>query len=302
MINGSIDKNRKNPKVLVENKITFSGPETELSIYDTFEQANRVALKSDQLLFCGMVTGKKVMHSPADQFETAFFPHESFVMAPDKMVEIDFPEAKFNQPTTCLAIEISTDRISQIAESLNADSPIAQTYGEWQYNHHLVHTHHNSQTQALLNRIVQIYTENHQDRNCMIDLAISELTIRLLRHQTRGFLLHHSEQEPDNNGLNAALYYINHHMTETLNIEHLCRIACMSRSKFFHQFKAHLGCSPIAYQQQIRLKQAVELIKQGKQITHVCFALGYSNTSHFSRVFKQFYGISPSAYKNRHLL
>ncbi|KGJ99069.1 helix-turn-helix domain-containing protein [Thalassotalea sp. ND16A] len=301
MIHGSIDKNRKKPKVLVENKITFSGPDTELSIFDTFEQANRVALKSDQLLFCGMVSGKKVMHSPNDKFETAFYPHESFVMAPDNMVEIDFPEAKLNQPTTCLAIEISTDRISQVAQRLNAQSPIEQVYGEWQYKPHLVHTHHNGQTQALLHRIVQIYSENHQDRNCMIDLAISELTIRLLRHQTRDFLLHHSAQEPDNNGLNTALHYINHHLPETLDIDHLCRIACMSRSKFFQQFKAHLGCTPIAYQQQIRLKHAATLIEHGKQITHVCFALGYSNSSHFSRSFKQFYGMSPSAFKNRHL-
>ena len=59
MIKETITSRRQNPKVLVENKISFAGPETELSIYDTFEQADRVKLKSDQLLFCGMVTGKK---------------------------------------------------------------------------------------------------------------------------------------------------------------------------------------------------------------------------------------------------
>ncbi|QIR13428.1 AraC family transcriptional regulator [Shewanella aestuarii] len=288
------------PKVLVENKISFAGPDTELSIYDTFEQASRVALKSDQMLFCSMVTGKKVMHSQ-DDYQAAFYPHESFVMAPNQAVEIDFPEAKLHQPTRCLAIEITPEHVQQVAKKLNAITPKDKQYGDWQYQQSLLHTHHNQQTQVLLERIVGIFTENHQDRSYLIDLAVSELIVRLLRDQTRDFLLHHSEQDPEFNGLNHALQYIKQNMTDTLDIDAICRKACMSRSKFFNQFKAHLGCTPMAYQQQMRLKKAAELIAQGQQITQVCFSLGYSSASHFSRLFKQFYGISPTEYKSRHM-
>ncbi len=301
MIKETLQTQRGNPKVLVENKISFAGPETELSIYDTFEQANRVQLKSDQLLFCGMVTGKKVMHDEGIAYESEFLPHESFVMAPNHIVEIDFPEAQLDKPTTCLAVEISVDKINQILSNLEQHSPLEKAYGHWHYNQHLVHTHHNAQTQALLNRIVQIYTENHQDRNCMIDLAISELTIRLLRHQTRDFIISHTSQAPDDNSLNAAIHFIHQNLAQSLNIDELCKIACMSRTKFFHQFKTHLGCTPAVYQQQVRLKKAAAMIKQGKQITQVCFELGYGNASHFSRCFKQFFGLSPSNFRARHL-
>ena len=51
MITPIIENLRKAPQVLVENKISFAGPESELSIYDTYQQAQRVKLKSDQLLF-----------------------------------------------------------------------------------------------------------------------------------------------------------------------------------------------------------------------------------------------------------
>lgn len=301
MIKETITSRRQNPKVLVENKISFAGPETELSIYDTFEQADRVKLKSDQLLFCGMVTGKKVMHDQNLAFETEFFPHESFVMAPDQTVEIDFPEAKLDQPTTCLAIEISTDKIMQTLSNLEQNNPLEKTYGDWQYHPNLVHTHHNAQTQELLNRIVKIYTENHQDRSWMIDLAISELTIRLLRHQTRDFIISHAEKLPDGNGINASLQFIHQKLVEAIDIEELCKIACMSRTKFFQQFKQHLGCTPAVYQQQLRLKKAAEQIKRGERITQICFNLGYANSSHFSRCFKQFFGLSPSQYRARHL-
>jgi len=300
MIHGTILKHRQNPKVLVENKISFAGPETELCIYDTFEVANRVKLQADQLLFCGMVTGKKVMHDEKDVYESPFLPHESFVMAPKQVVEIDFPEAKLEQPTTCLAIEISVEKIKQVVEMLNRVNPLQEDYGYWQYDQTMLHTHHNSETQALLNRIVSIYTESHPDRSMLIDLAISELTVRLLREQTRQFIIKHSEETPDCNGLNAALFEIQKKLSAPLDIEHLCKLACMSRTKFFEQFKLHLGCTPVAYQQQLRLKRAADLIKQGKQITHVCYDLGYVNASHFSRSFKQHYGLCPSEYKQRH--
>jgi len=301
MITQAIDNVRQPPKVLVENKLSFAGPESELSIYDTYQQANKVQLKSDQLLFCAMVTGKKVMHSTLDNFHGEFLPHESFIMAPGSSVEIDFPIAKIAEPTTCLAIEISSDRVQQVSAMLNQQQPLNQAFGHWQYDQKLVHTHHNSETQNVLNRIVQIYSENHPDRSAMVALAVSELTIRLLHQQTREFILAFSNQEPDHNGLSAALNHIELHLNESLNIDHLARIACMSRTKFFHEFKLHLGCSPMAFQSQSRLKQAAILLKKGQQVTQTCFALGFTNTSHFSRCFKKFYGISPRQYKERSL-
>ncbi|MEH6442590.1 MAG: AraC family transcriptional regulator [Oceanospirillaceae bacterium] len=299
MIREILKQHRQAPQVLVENKVSFAAAESELSIYDTFEQASRVQLISDQLLFCGMVSGKKVMHANQDSFQCDFFPHESFVMAPNNPVEIDFPIACIQHPTTCLAVEISTDRVKQVVNGLNAVSPLSQYQREWQYETELVHTHHNTQTQALLNRIVQIYTENHQDRSFMVDLAVTELIVRLLRHQTREFIIEHSNTQPDHNGLNAVVSHIKQNLAQNLNIDELCKLACMSRTKFFTKFKQSLGCTPKGFLYQLRLKQAATMLKGGKNITTTCFATGYSNTSHFSRSFKAFYGMSPTQYKNR---
>ncbi len=301
MITQINDKSRKSPQVLVENKISFAGPESELSIYDTYQQANRVQLKSEQLLFCAMVSGKKVMHSSEENFDSDFLPHESFIMTPDSSVEIDFPIAKLTKPTTCLAIEISSDRIKQVAASLNEQQPLNKEFGYWSYDNNLVHTHHNAQTQELLNRIVQVYGENHPGRSAMIALAVSELTIRLLHHQTRDFILSFCQQQPDHNGLSAVIQFIEQHLNENLEVDDLARLACMSRTKFFNEFKQHLGCTPMAFQLQSRLKKAATMLKSGEKVTTSCFALGFTNPSHFSRCFKQFYGLTPRQYKERHL-
>lgn len=300
LLSQTIDNIRKSPQVLVENKLSFAGPDSELGIYDTYEVANKVKLSSDQLLFCAMVSGKKIMHSEHSTSAQEFLPHQSFIIAPHSSVAIDFPEAQLIQPTTCLAIELSTERVNQIANTLDAQQPLNNEYGSWQYQPKILHSHHNTGTQNVLNRIVHLYSEDHVDRNIMIELALSELTIRLLREQTREFILQFTNKDPEHNGINAALAFIHQHLSDVINIDELARVACMSRTKFFAQFKQHLGCTPIAYQQQIRLKTAAVKLAQGQQITQTCFALGFVNTSHFSRCFKQLFGLSPRQYKARY--
>lgn len=287
----------RQPKVLVENKVSFAAENSELSIYDTYEKAERVGLISDQLMFCGMVTGKKIMHADNEDIHTSFLPHESFVMAPNQMVEIDFPEAQIHEPTTCLAIEITPERVHKVAELLTQTSPINKDYGPWHYRSAILHSHHTVETQSLLNRIVQIYSENHPDRSLMIDLAVTELSARLLRHQTRDFIVAYSEKDPEVNGLNAVISHIMNHLADPLDVELLTKLACMGRTKFFNVFKQHLGCTPIVFQQQERLKMAAKLLLSGTQITETCFTVGFLNTSHFSRVFKQFYGVTPKQYQ-----
>ena len=121
----NLDKKRQQLDVLIENKVTFSADSSELSIYDTYESAQKVALHSNELLFCAMLTGKKIMHVESSQYHKAFLPHESFVVAPQNKVLIDFPQASLNRPTTCLAIEISRDKINDVSKALNMKQRIA---------------------------------------------------------------------------------------------------------------------------------------------------------------------------------
>ncbi|MGB1239029.1 MAG: helix-turn-helix domain-containing protein [Pseudomonadales bacterium] len=299
MIREILRAQRKAPKVLVENKISFAAQDSELSIYDTFAPATDVDLASDQLLFCGMVSGQKVMHGEHGRFSCNFYPHESFVMAPNSPVSIDFPGASPRAPTTCLAIEICPDKVQRIAAELESRALLEQNYPEPEPRT-LIHTSHSQQIQGLLERIVQIYTENHQDRSYMIELAVSELIVRLLRQQTREFLIGHSEAEPEHNGINAAVHYISKHLDQPLNVEQLAKIACMSRTKFFCHFRSALSCTPQEFLYQLRLKHAAQLLTQGNSVTAACYASGYNNCSHFSRSFRQHYGVSPSQYRTRH--
>jgi len=295
----------REPQVLIENKVSFAGPDSEVSIYDTYEAASRVKLGSGELLFCGMIAGRKIMHSPILQANNRiqyqsqeFLPHESFVMAPGRKVEIDFPDAKLNSPTTCLTVEISTDRVNRISQQLNESLPMFDLAEQWQTRAPVLHTRHTTETQGLLTRLTRLFTENHPDRNILIDLNISELVIRMLRHKTRDFLLAYCSKDPEANSLIAALDWINRNLSKPLNIDQLCRRAGMSRSRLYVEFKDKLGCSPVELQQQLRLKQAAERIKNGEAFTRISYDLGFNTPSHFCHRFRKFFGCTPSQYKS----
>ncbi|AQP98860.1 AraC family transcriptional regulator [Pseudoalteromonas aliena] len=292
MHTSQLNKKRQQLDVLIENKVSFAADNSELSIYDTYQSAQKVALHSNELLFCAMLSGKKVMHVESSQYHKAFLPHESFVLAPEQGVLIDFPQASMSTPTTCLAIEISKDKITSVANALNMQQNFAHD-GLFEYVPQLVHTQHNIQTQQLLERMVHLFNEQGAQRHYLIDLSLNELITRLLQQQSRELLLASCDKPRLKTTVSDALLYIEEHLSETLDINTLCKIACMSRSKFYQQFKLAFGTSPALWQQQLRLKKARAQLLQGHAISNVCFDVGFNSTSHFSRLFKQTFGIAP---------
>lgn len=286
----------RRPTELVENRVCFAGPQAELSIYDTYEQAQKVSLKSDSLLYCGMVTGAKVMHTKNAQ-DIPFLPHESFILAPKEEVFIDFPEAHLERPTTCLTVEISQERIAQICDRMN---DVTQISGLSPIDPNKpLHTLHTQGTQQVIDRLVSDFVQNDPDRDLLVDFGVSELVTRILRHHGREALLKFTQLMPDANGLTHALNYIESNLAMPLDIDALSKLACMSRSRFYQEFKRHLGCTPNEYQHQRRMSMALDYLKQRRSVTEVSMELGYQSLSHFSRRFHQHFGVSPRQIQNQ---
>ncbi|MFD1384625.1 AraC family transcriptional regulator [Rhodanobacter aciditrophus] len=283
----------RQPTQLVENRVCFAGPHAELSIYDTYEQAQRVSLKADSLLYCGMIKGAKVMHTHYQE-DIPFMPHESFILAPDEEVFIDFPEARLELPTTCLTVEISKERIAQICDRMNdVMNPNGLSQIAPLDPNKPLHTLHTQATQQVIDRLVSDFVQNDPDRDLLVDFGVSELVTRILRHHGREALLQFTKAMPDASGLTQALNHIENNLSQPLDIDQISRLSCMSRSRFYQEFKRHLGCTPNEYQHQRRMAIALQRLKQRRSVTEVSVELGYQSLSHFSRRFHQHFGITP---------
>lgn len=98
--------------------------------------------------------------------------------------------------------------------------------------------------------------------------------------------------------LRTVTAYIDAHLQDALSIQDLAAIACLSPYHFAHMFKASTGQPPHQYVLQRRLEHAKSLMAQNQSsLTDIASACGFANSSHFSRRFKQYFGITPSQYR-----
>ncbi|MBL4675589.1 MAG: helix-turn-helix transcriptional regulator [Mucilaginibacter sp.] len=97
------------------------------------------------------------------------------------------------------------------------------------------------------------------------------------------------------------LLYIRNEVLKDLSVPpvlaELTQIAAMSETKLKLLFKQTFGSSIYNYFQQARMEEAAFLLKQGSHsVAEVGYELGFSNLSHFSRLFEKHYGLNPKRY------
>jgi AraC-like DNA-binding protein len=70
------------------------------------------------------------------------------------------------------------------------------------------------------------------------------------------------------------------------SVFHLCRV-----------FKRHTGQTIHGYRNQLRLRRALDLLRDTDDILGVAMTLGYSGHSHFTAAFHRVFGMTPSRYR-----
>lgn len=103
--------------------------------------------------------------------------------------------------------------------------------------------------------------------------------------------------------MSKVMKTINNHLADpTLNVEMLAANVGMSRVHMHRKLKELTNQSARDFIRSIRLKQAANLLREKNlSVSEVAYATGFSNLSHFSNTFRDFYGISPSEYKEQQM-
>jgi AraC family transcriptional regulator len=101
--------------------------------------------------------------------------------------------------------------------------------------------------------------------------------------------------------MNRVIDHIQKHLNDQLELEHLAAIACFSPFHFHRLFRAWIGETLHAFVHRLRLKRAAEelVFNRSKSITAIALDCGFSGSSFFARAFKEAFGVSATAWKNR---
>lgn len=104
--------------------------------------------------------------------------------------------------------------------------------------------------------------------------------------------------ERDIRRMQQVAEYVMAHYVHTITLDDIAAHIGMNRSAFCTFFKRNKGMTFSQFVTQYRLKTACGLLKTSqKQVSEICFSVGFNDLPHFIRVFTATYGVSPTKFR-----
>ncbi len=261
----------------------INGLETDFLriFYYDFEKYYKEKYKTyEYIRLCTILSGKKNIKIGDKRYK--YDKNQIMLLSPYSEVEMEIVE-----PTKALVIEISDNLIEDVKNKINLDFNI---------------TSHRKFSQLLLKRkdvkfnhslkkILDISLGECEDKGFLIDLYSQQLIYEMLHMKELNFILNNNFSNP----INKSIKIMRDNIFEKITITDIAERLNMSVSNFSSKFKNEVCISPNIYLRRLKLNKAKEMLKY-KNVTQVASELGYDNISHFIKLFKEYYGITPKQY------
>ena len=152
---------------------------------------------------------------------------------------------------------------------------------------------------SLLTQLMQ--EQEHLDKysSDLIIALLTQLLINLLRSKDSpaSRLKASNSVHSENEIIRRAQQYISTHIREKLSVPTVSRMVDVSPSYLTALFHKNLQISPGEYIRRIKLQESKQMIRENSMnFTEIAAALQYSTVHHFSRQFKEKFGITPTQY------
>lgn len=143
------------------------------------------------------------------------------------------------------------------------------------------------------------FNERKNPPETILKLKLKELLINLLYHSDSDLLSSYLKSVTLNSEPSLT-HTMETNFSFNLKLEEFAKMSHRSLSKFKRDFFNHYNTTPGKWLLSKRLDYAANLILQNtSNITQIAFESGFEDVSHFSRKFKEKFGISPRSYSNK---
>ncbi len=94
--------------------------------------------------------------------------------------------------------------------------------------------------------------------------------------------------------ISDVLEFLETHLTEGLSLDNVSAHFLVSSSYLSRRFSDEIGRTFLSYLTELKMKKAMELLKNKCKVGETAHLLGYSDVPHFRKLFKKHYGRLPS--------
>lgn len=146
-------------------------------------------------------------------------------------------------------------------------------------------------------KVMRLFSEAEKSRNKPFGALKSiccayELLVELLKSAESDYSLSSKQAI-----IKPSVDYLTENFNKTITNEKLGSLSGISTVYFRKIFTESFGMPPITYQHKLRISRAKELLHSDYgSISEIAEAVGYKDIYHFSKMFKNYIGLSPRAY------
>ncbi len=126
----------------------------------------------------------------------------------------------------------------------------------------------------------------------MLHAGLLDLLVHLLRAEPAGKVAGPSREQ----SLDGTLDYLEDFFHTAIRVKDLADMCGISSRRYSDLFKVRTGKTIVQYLNEKRIAYAQERLRESGQIMYAAVAAGFSDVTHFYRVFKKLTGLTPGQY------
>ena len=234
-----------------------------------------------------VISGRKTWRTPsaawtAERGQTLYIKKGAFII--DQFFEEEF---------CVLLFFIPDDFIRQVIREIAADlDPITEASGE-----PAIPVQSDAVLTAYFQSISSYFSRTAQPTETLLVLKLKELIINIVTGGGNPRLAAYFRSLVDTDRV-SMLQVMEDNFAFNLSLADYARLCNRSLSSFKRDFRRFFNAPPGRWLQARRLDYAAGLLKTSlDNVTQIAFESGFEDLSHFSRVFKARFGVSPAQYR-----
>ncbi len=96
--------------------------------------------------------------------------------------------------------------------------------------------------------------------------------------------------------IKQIMLFVQEHCSENITLDDICRIGNIGKTKCSKLFNKYLNTTPMGYVRDYRIEKSIKLMEAGCTVSEAADRTGFSDLSHFSKVFRAKMKVSPKEY------
>ena len=262
---------------------------------DSAGQKRKGQLYQPFILF--MVQGEKHLIIGGESYR--FKPGDALTLFLPTSLEVERAELPEDEPYLMACLKVDLGRIAKLLLKLDTLTPPQSPLSGTSEKNKALGFHFAPMSDHLLDPVIRLLhtLDNPQDIAMLSDSIVDEIYYRLLCDDQVGFgsFRQHLEHRGQIQQIAHAVTFIQNNLDSVVSVEQLADVSNMSVSSFHRAFKDVVNMTPLQYAKALKLHRAQSLLQVGQTASEAGLAVGYNSPAQFSREYKRFFGVTPSA-------